>query len=393
MSAICVTGATVIHPGREARAQSVVFDKTILQILPDGVAPPPEAKTIDGRGGTLTPGLVDIHHHGIGHHLYENSPEDLIEGLKIPPAFGVTTVLPTLYASLKPESLGTLESLAAALEKVTVTHVPGFHLEGPFLAIAGAGGLTLDPDVTLLDELIAACGGRVSAMSLSPEKPGAIAIIERLMERGIAAFLTHTRGSYERTLAAIDAGATHATHFYDVFPPPPEIDPGVRPAGAVEAFLGHPKSTIDFICDGVHAHPGAIRAALAARGPANLVAITDSNIGAGLPVGVYPTTWGYAVHVSPENGARIHDPGAARHGELAGSGLTLDAAVRNLRQWLDLPDHDIWAMATANPARVARVDRGVMRVGAAADLVLWNADLTANRVWVDGNLVYSREHS
>ena len=79
---------------------------------------------------------------------------------------------------------------------------------------------------------------------------------------------------------AIDAGATHATHFYDVFPLPEETDPGVRPVGAVEAFLGHPKSTIDFICDVVHVHPGAIKAALAARGWQNVMAITDSNIGA-----------------------------------------------------------------------------------------------------------------
>src|SRR5690606_15341739 len=109
-----------------------------------------------------------------------------------------------------------LESLTAALDKVAGVHVPGFHLEGPFLAITGAGGLTMNPDLKFLDELLAACGGRVTAMSLSPEKPGVIAAIERLVERGVQPFLTHTRASYEDTWAAIEAGATHATHFYDV---------------------------------------------------------------------------------------------------------------------------------------------------------------------------------
>lgn len=393
MKPVCVTNATVVVPGDSAAAGTVVFTDRITQVLPAGAEPPAGCEVVDGRGKTLTPGLVDLHHHGSGRHLYENSPEDLVEGLKTPPKFGVTSVCPTLYSELKHTSLKHLESLTAALDKVAGVHVPGFHLEGPFLAITGAGGLTMNPDLKFLDELLAACGGRVTAMSLSPEKPGVIAAIERLVERGVQPFLTHTRASYEDTWAAIEAGATHATHFYDVFPLPDETDPGVRPVGAVEAFLGHPKSTIDFICDGVHVHPGAIRSALAARGWENIVAITDSNIGAGLPAGIYPTSWGYEVSVSPDNAARIHHPVSPKHGVLAGSSLTLNRAVANLNKWLNLPPHQLWATATANPARVIRSDRGRLTVGAAADLVLWNADFTASRTWVGGQLVYSQELS
>jgi N-acetylglucosamine-6-phosphate deacetylase len=163
--------------------------------------------------------------------------------------------------------------------------------------------------------------------------------------------------------------------------------------GAVEAFLGHPKSTIDFICDGVHVHPGAIRAALAARGWQNVIAITDSNIGAGLPAGVYPTTWGYEVSASPDNAARIHHPISPKHGALAGSSLTLDRAVANLNKWFKLNPPQLWAIASSNPARVIRSDRGRLAVGAAADLVLWNDDFTASRTWVGGQLVYSQDAS
>ncbi|MBI2497232.1 MAG: N-acetylglucosamine-6-phosphate deacetylase, partial [Opitutae bacterium] len=117
-------------------------------------------------------------------------------------------------------------------------------------------------------------------------------------------FITHTRASVAQTEAAIDAGAVHATHFYDVFYPPTETDPGVRPVGAVETILADPRASVDFIADGIHVHPTAIRAALAAKTFAGVTLITDSNIGAGLPAGVYDTPWGYQVRVSPEEAAR-----------------------------------------------------------------------------------------
>jgi N-acetylglucosamine-6-phosphate deacetylase len=96
----------------------------------------------------------------------------------------------------------------------------------------------------------------------------------------------------------------HATHFYNVFYPPAESDPGVRPVGAVEAILADPRASVDFIADGVHVHPTAIRAAIAAKTWAGVILITDSNIGAGLPAGVYDTPWGYRVKVAPGKAAR-----------------------------------------------------------------------------------------
>ena len=80
------------------------------------------------------------------------------------------------------------------------------------------------------------------------------------------------------------APATPRT-FTTFFPPPEETDPGVRPVGAVETILADPRCTVDFIADGVHVHPTAIKAAVAARDPTDVLLTTDSNIGAGLPPG------------------------------------------------------------------------------------------------------------
>src|SRR5262249_45336740 len=150
----------------------------------------------------------------------------------------------------------------------------------------------------LLKDMLAACQDRVAIMSISPDQKNVLPVIVHLKERGIVPFITHTRASVEQTQAAIEAGARHATHFYDVFPVPEEKDPGVRPVGAVEAILADRRVSVDFISDGVHVHPTAIRAAVAAKGWAGVILITDSNIGAGLPSGQYDTPWGYPVHVS-----------------------------------------------------------------------------------------------
>jgi len=117
-------------------------------------------------------------------------------------------------------------------------------------------------DLGLLEDLVAACGRRVQAMSLSPDTPNILPIIERLRELGIVVFITHTRANLAQAQAAVAADARHATHFYDVFPMPEETDPGVRPAGAVEAYLAHPDTTVDFIADGCHVDPIVIQLAV-----------------------------------------------------------------------------------------------------------------------------------
>ncbi len=345
-----------------------------------------DSEVVEGSNRLLSPGLIDIHTHGIRHSLYEAGPDSLRTAARELGRFGVTTVLPTIVPQPGEGWLDRLAEIAAAIPSVREVNIPGLHLEGPFMAIGGAACPTLPGDVKLLERIIAACAGRIAVMSVSPDTPNIIPVIQRLRQEKITVFLTHTRANVEQTEAALDAGAVHATHFYDVFYAPTETDPGVRPVGAVEAILADSKATVDFIADGIHVHPAAIRAAVAAKTWAGVTLITDSNIGAGLPTGVYDTPWGYRVKVSP------HD--AARHETknfLAGSALTMDRGMANLLRWLKLPPHQVWAMGTLNPARLLGLGRkGRLAPGADADLVLWDEDLTAARTWVNGICVYEK---
>ena len=184
---------------------------------------------VDGGGRLLTPGLIDIHAHGIEHWVYETDPESMRAGLARLSAYGVTCILPTLVRAMHRGDLEKLAALSAAMDEVETVSVPGLHLEGPFLALPGAGCDTIPGDVALLESLLEATGQRVWAMSLSPDVAHATSIAGALAERGIVGFMTHTAGTVAQTRALIEAGVRHATHFYDVFPVPEEGDPGVRP--------------------------------------------------------------------------------------------------------------------------------------------------------------------
>jgi len=380
MRSLVIRNVQIVEPGRGiSRGDVLVRDGRIAAIGTVTLDEPADS-TVDGGGRLLTPGLIDFHTHGIQRSSFETGPDELRRAAKLLGRYGVTTVVPTVVPSMRPGWLDRLSALVEAIPSIREVHIPGLHVEGPFMAIAGAACPTLPGDLALLEEILAACRGRLAIMSVSPDTPNILPVIRRLREAGVTVFLTHTRASVEQTDAAIAAGASHATHFYDVFYSPAETDPGVRPVGAVEAILAAPGVSVDFIADGVHVHPTAIRAAVAAKTFAGVCLITDSNIGAGLPPGVYDSAWGFPVRVREGDAARH----ATRH-DLAGSALTMDRGIANLLRWLSLPPAQVWAMGTSNPARVLGLPRkGRMAVGADADLVLWDNDFRPVKTWAEG---------
>lgn len=382
-----IINAKIVFPGERIASSSIRFVDGVVAAI-GGEAPPVGDHIVDGKGRLLTPGLVDLHVHGIMRYNFDGGPEALLAAAKCYAAFGTTTVLPTLVPRRGKTMLSRLADIAGVLDRVEGVNMPGLHIEGPFTALPGAGCDVVSGDLGLLEELLSACQRRVRAMSLSPDTPDILPVIERLCEYGMVPFITHTRASLEQSQAAIAAGARHATHFYDVFPIPPERDPGVRPAGAVEAYLADPSATVDFIADGCHVAPVVIQMAVRAKGCAGVAVISDANIGAGLPPGVHDTPWGYPVRVEPGNGARIADPNHPHVGSLAGSALTMNMAMANVLKWIDARPEDIWAMGTSTPARIAGLaSKGTLNIGQDADAVLWNSDLTPAMTWVRGKRV------
>ena len=390
-----ISNATVVLPapgGLEAGCTVILEDGRIAEVRSAGQADrplPPADEEVDAQGGILAPGLIDVHVHATHEFRIDAGPEDLAELCRVFPRYGVTGFLATVTPLPKGEDARFVASLAQVQSQGA--GILGFHLEGPFLALTGAlppealGGDDADRAGALID----ATGDCPAIFSIAPEFEGIGNLIPIMAAGGTPVFMTHTAANVEQTQAAIEAGVRHATHFYDVFPCPPETDPGVRPCGAVEAVLADPRVTVDVILDGEHVNPAAVGMMLQCKGPAGVSLITDANIGAGLPPGRY-RFGDQEVEFAYFGGPARMTANARYPGGLSGSGLTMDRAVRNAVELLGVDAAQAIRMGSANPAAVLGLAgrKGQVAEGFDADLVLFSESLTVRRTWVAGRCVY-----
>lgn len=338
------------------------------------------AEVIDAEGKILTPGLVDIHGHGAGGAAYDDGVEAIRVARAVHLAHGTTrAVLSLVTASI--EDLATRVGVIADLAERDAT-ILGSHLEGPFLDAAHKGAHTESllraPDAVSIDRLIAAGRGSIRQVTLAPELSGGLDAVARFAAAGVTVAVGHTAATAEQAHAAFDAGATLLTHAFNTMP-------GIhhREPGPVVAAMSDPRVTLELIADGVHVHPDVIALAFAGA-PGRIALITDAMAAAGAADGRYELG-GLAV--------TVHD-GVARldsNGAIAGSTLTLDAALRLVVSCgVSLPD--AVAAVTSIPARALGLGHrfGSLRHGAAADAVLWDDDLRVQHVWVDGARVQAR---
>jgi N-acetylglucosamine-6-phosphate deacetylase len=350
-----------------------------------------DVERVDGGGGFLVPGFIDLHIHGSGNFLVDNGPDALLGLCRLLPSFGTTGFLPTVCPRPKGEDSRFLASLAAV--RSDGAEILGFHLEGPFLTLTGA--LPADAlgqaDPERVRALRRSAAPHRAVFSVSPDFAGILDLLPLMCEGGIPAFMTHTRCTSAQAMAAIDAGVRHATHFYDVFPVPPETEPGARPCGAVEAALADPRVSVDFILDGEHVEPVAVRLALACKGPDRVCLITDANMGAGLPPGRFTWAGGEEIVFAYPGGPARLGPNTRFPGGLAGSGLTMDRAVRNALRLLALELPQAVRLASLNPAQVLGLDKVKGRVapGYDADLVLLDRHIAVRGTWVGGERVFA----
>ena len=392
MARTVIRNAAVVLPDRVAAGYAVAFEEgKIAAVCPTSdIQDAGAEQVIDAGGRRLAPGFIDVHVHGSGEFLIDDGPDALADLCRLLPRFGVTAFLPTVC----PRPKGADAAFLAALARVRSegADILGFHLEGPFLTLTGAlppealGGN--DPD--RVRSLIAAARPVRAVFSVAPDFEGIPELISIMAEGQGAVFMTHTAANVAQTQAAIEAGARHATHFYDVFPLPPVTDPGVRPCGAVEAILADPHVTVDFILDGVHVDPTAVKMALQCKGPDGVCLITDANIGASLPPGRY--SFGKEqIEFAYEGGPARGTENSPYPGMLAGSGLTMNLAMRNAIELLGVDLPQAVRMTSSNPARVLGLDhrKGRLAEGFDADLILLDDSLTVTQTWVAGKCRFS----
>ena len=332
-----------------------------------------------GTAGTAVPGFVDVHINGVAGVDFLTA--DVVDYRRAAGALartGVVAFQPT-FVSSHVEAYA--EPLAAAFEAATAPDggpfVTGVHLEGPFLSPVWPGAhdpahLRV-PDPGLADRLISA--GPVRMMTLAPELPGGLHLVERLARAGVAVSCGHTDADAPTAHAAFDRGARAITHLHNAHRRWRPRDPGV---GGVA--LVRPDAIVQAIVDGVHLAPEAAYAAFLASGP-RFCLVTDAIEAAMLEAGEYELG-GRPVHVR-DGAVRLLD------GTLAGSVVTMDEAVRNLVASGASLAAAVHAASTAPARLIGRDDLGDLRPGGPAHLTVLDEELRPLRTLVNGVEVFA----
>ena len=225
---------------------------------------------------------------------------------------------------------------------------------------------------------IDAAGESVGIVTLAPELDGGLDLIRHLVSRGRRVSLGHSGATLEQSRAAIAAGARHATHLFNRMPPLDHREPGL-----VGAVLTSEEIAAEIICDGVHVHRDMVRMAIAAKGTARVMAITDGVSAAGLPDGSTASLGGRTIRVK-ESAAWLED------GTRAGSVATMDRVFRFLVNDAGLSLNAAAQLCATTPAlELGLEDMGAIVKGAIADLVVMDRDLNVKYTYVGGRLAYA----
>jgi len=390
MPATVIHASLILTPEEEISDGVIVVEDSRIAALGhrDEVRVPANAIDYVAAGMTVVPGFVDVHIHGAGGHDVMEANDRALDRITATVARrGTTSMVATTVTAPIQDTCRSLEGIAQYIRGHEnadelpkpgrlAAEILGIHLEGPFISPARRGVHPVEcitrPSVEILEKLLKAADGLVRIVTIAPEMPGAMDLIRTAVAAKVTVGLGHTDANYEQTRAAIQTGARHAVHVYNAMRPFTHRDPGI-----VGAILTDPEVTAEVIADGVHVAGPAIQVLMGTKGFDTVLLVSDGIAATGMRDGNYRLG---NFDVSVRNGICRN-----AEGKLAGSTLTLDQALRNIVA-LGVPLRDAVRMATVLPARRLGVagKKGIIAVGADADLVALTADLQVAGVMTRG---------
>lgn len=384
-----IINGTIYTPLETISDGVVVIDGATIHAIGAraSTAIPRDAEIIDAHGQAIVPGLIDIHTYGcLGVSM--TAPAKIIDEL---PAFarnvarfGVTRFMISPTMGDRAFIAHILSALAETIPRVRDGAIPlGIHLEGPWLDPEQRGAFPVEvlhpPTIDEAREYLDAARGFLRVVTLAPNLPNALAVAKFLQDNHVRVSLGHSNTTYETARDAINTGAYPlVTHIYNAMSGLHHRKPGV-----LGAILSSAEISAMLICDGIHAHPAAVKILFRALGADRVILVTDAIPGGGMTEGAFTML---------NQTARIVD-GVARleNGTLAGSILTLNRAVMNARAFGTLSLNDALKMATTNPARVlGQSNIGTLSVGADADIVVMDNAGNVALTMAAGNIVYRK---
>lgn len=390
---ILFRNARLIFPDRiEPKGDLRVVDGRIRALAP-ALSPENGEKVVDLQGRYLAPGFIDIHIHGaLGADAMDATPEAFRTICAYHASGGTTALALTTVTAPLP---AILKVLAAAREyRSNPLHggewgaqLLGIHIEGPYFSKEKKGAhdpaLIIDPTPEHYKPLLE-WESEIVQMTLAPELPGALALIDALRARKIRVSGGHSNAWDEEACAAFAHGMEGATHTYNCMSTARRRGP-YRVAGLQEFVMSEPGIVCELIADGRHVSPTLIRMLYFAKGPDGICLVTDASAGAGLPE--------EATFLLGEIECVVRDHvGLTADGSaLAGSTSSMIRLVKVMVEEAQVSLAEAVRMATLNPARALKLERkGVLDRGADADLVIFNDAFEVEATYIAGKAVYER---
>ncbi|MBO6113015.1 MAG: N-acetylglucosamine-6-phosphate deacetylase [Lachnospiraceae bacterium] len=271
--------------------KNIRIEDGIFKVLTESPLLPESGEEVfDASGMRIIPGLTDIHFHGCnGSDLCDGSFEALHNIAGYEKRCGIFNICPATM-TLKKDRLKEICSVSAQYRKAQggrsdEARLIGIHLEGPFISKKKPGAQSeshiIRAEEGIIEELLAASNGLIKLITIAPEEEGALSCIEKYRDR-VHFSVGHTAASYDEAAEAFDKGADHVTHLFNAMPPLLHREPGV-----IGAAFEREGVFAELICDGVHVHPAAIRAAFKLFTAKRIVLISDSMRACGMPDGEY----------------------------------------------------------------------------------------------------------
>ena len=385
-----ITNATLLTPSERAQvgaahgAMRLDRGRIVAMGRTADISPVDNEPVFDAQGLILAPGFIDLQLNGGFGHDFTQEPTTIWQVAKQLPRYGVTGFLPTIITS----PLATIRAAQQVLEQEPSAFdgaTPlGLHLEGPFLNSEKKGAHNAQhlqsPDLApaeLASEWSPQRGVRL--VTLAPELPGALDLVRRLVANGVLVGAGHSLATLQEAEAAIQAGVRYGTHLFNAMPTLHHRDPGLA-----AALLGDERVSVGLIADGVHVHPAVIRLVWRLLGADRLNLVTDAMAALGMPASDYQL----GDQVVRVGGQRATLP----DGTLAGSVLSLDAALRNLMRFTGCSPAEAIQTVTSTPARLLALDhkKGRIAPGYDADLVLLTEGFEVASAFIGGRLVFDR---
>jgi len=373
--------STLIKNGRLVLENEVIANAGI--IIRDGIIedivkgtdtkPPAGMDVIDAENCLVGPGFVDVHTHLCALDSFFENPTPVLENLV---SHGVTGMLPTIAYNLEKEkSWEILQNLLNLENGLYKKIFMGIHMEGPYLnpKYGSESWKIRKPDKEEYTRYLKTAGDKIKIWVVAPEVEGTNELVEELLKHNIVLSIGHSEAEAELVLALVKKGLKLECHFMCAtgLSPSPSRYEGTREAGMDEVVMLSDQVYAEVIpdCLGAHVRPVMLQLLCKVKGAERIIIITD---------------------VSPTPGKIHGDVILNQHGQLAGTALTMDKAVKNMITHTGIEYFEAFKMASLNPARLLGIDGeiGSIKKGKRANIAVVDDEINVKKVLIDGERVF-----